>query len=315
LNLKFKKDNSAINMGLASQFDVNEASMFYPLFCSYASGCFKQRKAEMSIFIDLVNKNALLNKFDIHGNVLKDGEKVGEMQISTNNSPYKFVVKAPHVLPKMIGQPSIEVSATHNLGQSLEITTNFAKAKSFSVKKTSGNMREVKFNGKLLFKGEVTKGEKSFKQQIELGNGQKMALTANWEKDALDRSAFRNNDVKVNLAGNNINFDFEVDWDVSNLNNAQFEVEVKGNGPNLGKFEFERKVDWKYDSSTFKTNIVGKSSSEKGWFAEKGFNPVDTKINVDFNYNKMNLNADIVKVVAGKRYAVAVKNNMLQLNM
>jgi len=315
LNLKFKKDNSAINMGLASQFDVNEASMFYPLFCSYASGCFKQRKAEMSIFIDLVNKNALLNKFDIHGNVLKDGEKVGEMQISTNNSPYKFVVKAPHVLPKMIGQPSIEVSATHNLGQSLEITTNFAKAKSFSVKKTSGNMREVKFNGKLLFKGEVTKGEKSFKQQIELGNGQKMALTVTWEKDALDRSAFRNNDVKVNLAGNNINFDFEVDWDVSNLNNAQFEVEVKGNGPNLGKFEFERKVDWKYDSSTFKTNIVGKSSSEKGWFAEKGFNPVDTKINVDFNYNKMNLNADIVKVVAGKRYAVAVKNNMLQLNM
>ena len=176
-------------------------------------------------------------------------------------------------------------------------------------------MREVTSNGKLLFKGEVTRGVKSFKQQIELGNGQKMALTVTWKKDALDRSAFRNNDVKVNLAGNNINFDFEVDWDVSNLNNAQFEIEVKGNGPNLGKFEFERKVDWKYDSSTFKTNIVGKSSSEKGWFAEKGFNPVDTKINVDFNYNKMNLNADIVKVVAGKRYAVAVKNNMLQLNM
>ena len=151
LNLKFKKDNSAINMGLASQFDVNEASIFYPVFCSYASGCFKQRKAEMSIFIDLVNKNALLNKFDIHGNVLKDGEKVGELQISTNNSPYKFVVKAPHVLPKMIGQPSVEVSATHNLGQSLEITTNFAKVKSFSVKKTSGNMREVRFNSKLLF--------------------------------------------------------------------------------------------------------------------------------------------------------------------
>merc|ERR1719317_617221 len=124
LNLKFKRDNSAINMGLASQFDVNEASLFYPLFCSYASGCFKQRKAEISIFIDLVNKNALLNKFDIHGNVLKDGEKVAELQISTNNSPYKFMVKAPHVLPKMIGQSSVEVSATHNLGQSLEITTH-----------------------------------------------------------------------------------------------------------------------------------------------------------------------------------------------
>ena len=310
LNLKFKRDNSAINMGLASQFDVNEASLFYPLFCSYASGCFKQRKAEISIFIDLVNKNALLNKFDIHGNVLKDGEKVAELQISTNNSPYKFMVKAPHVLPKMIGQSSVEVSATHNLGQSLEITTNFAKAKSFSVKKTSGNMREVKFNGKLLFKGEVTKGENSFKQQIELGNGKKMALTVSWEKDGL-----RSNDVKVNLAGNNMNVDFEAKWDVSNPNDASFEIEAEGNGPNLGKFEFERKVDWKCDSSKFKINIIGKSSSEKGWFAEKGLNPVDTKIKVIFDYNKMNLNADIDKVVAGKRYSVGVKDNMLTLNM
>merc|ERR1712027_216792 len=153
----------------------------------------------------------------------------------------------------------MEVSATHNLGQSLEITTNFNKLKSFSVKKTGGNMREVKLNGKLLFKGEVSKGDRSFKQQVELGNGQKMAITVSWEKDVLDVSSVRNNGIKF--------------------------------------------------------NIVGNSSSEKGWFAEKGINPVDTKINVDFNYKKMNLNADLVKVVAGKRYGVSVKNNMLQMNM
>merc|ERR1712050_297187 len=188
LNLKFKKDASAINMGLASQFDVNEASMFYPVFCSYASGCFKQRKAEFSIFIDLVNKNALINKFDIHGNILKDGEKVGEL----------------------------EVSATHNLGQSLEITTNFNKLKSFSVKKTGGNMREVKLNGKLLFKGEITKGDRSFKQQVELGNGQKMAITVSWEKEVLDVSSVRNNGIKFNIAGNNVNVDFKANWDLSN---------------------------------------------------------------------------------------------------
>merc|ERR1712117_595115 len=251
----------------------NEASMFYPVFCSYASGCFKQRKAEFSIFIDLVNKNALINKFDIHGNILKDGEKVGELVFSTNNTPYKFMVKAPHVLPKMIGQPSMEVSATHNLGQSLEITTNFNKLKSFSVKKTGGNMREVKLNGKLLFKGEVSKGDRSFKQQVELGNGQKMAITVSWEKDVLDVSSVRNNGIKFNIAGNNVNVDFKANWDVSNPSAAKLEVEAKGNGLNLGKFEFSR--------------------------------------NIDFNYKKMNLNADLVKVVAGKRYGVSVKNNML----
>ena len=137
-----------------------------------------------------------------------------------------------------------------------------------------------------------------------------MALTVSWEKDGL-----RSNDVKVNLAGNNMNVDFEAKWDVSNLNDAAFEIEAEGNGPNLGKFEFERKVDWKCDSSKFKINIIGKSSSEKGWFAEKGLNPVDTKIKVIFDYNKMNLNADIDKVVAGKRYSVGVKDNMLTLNM
>merc|ERR1712086_1028427 len=221
LNLKFKKDASAVNMGLNSQFDVNEASIFYPLFCSYASGCFKQRKADISIFVDLVNKNAVLNKFDVHVNLLKDDEKVVELEICTKHTPYKFILKAPHVLPNLIGQPSVVVKATHNLGQSLDITTNFAKAKSFSIKKTAGNKREVTFNGKLLFKGEMTKENKSFKQQFELANGKSMALTVSWEKEVIDGSGMKANDVKLNLAGNNVNADLEVEWDVSNPSNAE----------------------------------------------------------------------------------------------
>jgi len=301
-------------MGLNSQFDVNEASIFYPLFCSYASGCFKQRKADISIFVDLVNKNALLNKFDVHVNLLKDDEKVVELEICTKHTPYKFILKAPHVLPKMIGQPSVEVKATHNLGQSLEITTNFAKAKSFSVKKTSGNMREVSFNGKLLFKGEMTKANKSFKQQIELGNGKSMALTVSWKNEVIDGSGMKANDVKINLAGNKVNADIDVEWDVSNPSNAQFEIEAKGTGRRLGQFEFKREVNWNFSSNKFNANVIGKSSSAKGWFAEKGFSPIDTKINLDFDYNTMVLNANIVKVVAGKRYAVAVKDNNLDLS-
>merc|ERR1712192_155273 len=108
------------------------------------------------------------------------------------------------------------------------------------------------------------------------------------------------NDVKLNLAGNNVD--------------AEFEIEAKGTGRRLGQFEFKRKIDWNTNGNNFIASIIGKSSSEKGWFAEKGLNPVDTKINVDFDYNNMNLNANIVKVVAGKRYAVAVKNNNLDFS-
>lgn len=55
---------------------------------------------------------------------------------------------------------------------------------------------------------------------------------------------------------------------------------------------------------------IGKSSSEKGWLQRRDLAQL-TKINVDFDYNNMNLNANMVKVVAGKRYAVAVKDNNL----
>ena len=74
MDLNFKKDAAAINMGVKSQFDVNEKSLLYSVFCSYGSGCFKQRKADISVFIDLINMNALINKFDIIANLLKDDE-------------------------------------------------------------------------------------------------------------------------------------------------------------------------------------------------------------------------------------------------
>jgi len=314
LDLNFKKDAAAINMGVKSQFDVNEKSLLYSVFCSYGSGCFKQRKADISVFIDLINKNALINKFDINANLLKDDEKVVEVVVSTKSSPYKLLIKAPHILPNLIGQQSVEVNTVHNLGQSLEITSNFAKASSFSVKKTSGNMREVKFNGKLLFKGGITKGNKSFKQQIELANGKSMALSVSWKNDAVEGSGMKENEIKINLAGNKVNIDGELEWDITNPADVEFEIEAKGTGRRLGKFEFHRKVEMKCTGSEVSAAIVGKFKSQKGFFADKGMSPIDTKININFDYNKMNLNGNMVKVVAGKRYAIAVKDNNLDFS-
>merc|ERR1711892_1879 len=315
LNTNFKKSASAINMGLNSQFDVNEKSVFYPVFCSYASGCFKQRKADISVFVDLVNKNALVNKFDVHATLLKNNEKVVELEACTKHTPYKFIIKAPYILPNMIGQPSVEIEAIHQLGQTLEITTNFAKAKSFSIQKTSGDIREVKFNGKLLFKGAMTKGNKSFKQQIELAGGKSMALTVSWKNDALDASGIRENEVKINLAGGKVNVDGGLVWDLTNPADAEFEIEAKGTGRHLGQFEFKRKVDWEFSGNQIIASIIGQSSSQKGWFADKGFSPIDTKVNINFDYSNMNLNANMVKVVAGQRYAIAVKDNSLVFNL
>merc|ERR1712071_611309 len=141
------------------------------------------------------------------------------------------------------------MGAVHQLGQKLEITTNFAKAKSFSVQKTSGDMREVKFNGKLLFKGAMTKGNKSFKQQIELAGGKSMALTVSWKKEVKCMKCIWENEVKINLAGGKVNVDGRLVWDLTNPADAQFEIEAKGTGRHLGQFEFKRKVDWAFSKS------------------------------------------------------------------
>merc|ERR1712054_688629 len=109
MDLTFKANPSVIEAGLKSQFDVNEASLFYPLFCSYGSGCFKQRKADIGFFVDRQNKNALLNKFDIHADITKDAEKVFQFEFSTKHAPYQFVVKAPYILTNLIGQQSVEI--------------------------------------------------------------------------------------------------------------------------------------------------------------------------------------------------------------
>merc|ERR1712156_424851 len=212
-----------------------------------------------------------------------------------------FIVKAPYLLPRVIGQPSVEIEATHNLGQSLEVSTNIAKAKSFSIMKTSGDMREVRFNGKLLVKGAIT-------------NGKSGALTVSWKNDALDGSGLKTNEIKCNLAGNNLNIDGEFSWDVTNPADGEIEFELKGNGPNLGNFEFSRDFEWNIKGDKLIANIIGKSSSQKGWFAEKGLSPVDTKVNIDFDVNEMSLNANMVKVVNGKRYAIGVKDNNLDIS-
>ena len=96
--------------------------------------------------------------------------------------------------------------------------------------------------------------------------------------------------------------------DLTNPADAEFEIELKGTGRQLGHFEFKHGVDLELSGNNFIAKMIRKSSSTKGWFAEKGFFPVETKVIVDFN---MNLNADMFKSAAGKRYAIAVKDTNL----
>merc|ERR1711971_1416171 len=99
----------------------------------------------------------VMNKWYAKAQVTKDGSKVADVLISTNQQPYKFHVFLPSLLGKLrSGMQEVDVDVAHNPGTSLEMKVNHAgaKFKGFKIAKTgSGSEREIVWNGKKLGSG------------------------------------------------------------------------------------------------------------------------------------------------------------------
>merc|ERR1712106_754080 len=94
-------------------------------------------------------KNAVLNKFMIHGKTEKDGQQVLDVLADFTKSPYEIKIFAP-VVRNLIGSlttgsEGILITIDHQKGSYLEVVTNL---KGFSGLKitTSGNKKELEFN-------------------------------------------------------------------------------------------------------------------------------------------------------------------------
>merc|ERR1719266_1407229 len=102
---------------------------------------FNKRTGEFVFFLNKKERNVLLNKFYVKGEVKKDGQTV---------------MKA--LLTKIYSDmDKYEVTVDHNPGQLLEVKTNGKKFKGFKISRTgSGNEREIEINGKKLGSGDYT---------------------------------------------------------------------------------------------------------------------------------------------------------------
>merc|ERR1712123_92690 len=97
-------DATQFKFGLTGDLTVDPASvLFKNVISNYKILTpFNKRHGEIEIFFDKQNKNAVLNKFMIHGKTEKDGQQALDVLADFTKSPYEIKIFAP-VVRNLIG--------------------------------------------------------------------------------------------------------------------------------------------------------------------------------------------------------------------
>jgi len=295
-----KADSYELNVD--SQFDVNEKSVAYPVFCKY--GCFTQRTMHAKLYVD---RNTPY-KLSLDVDLTKDSVSVLTVDMNSRNNPAVFKIVAPRILPSILptGRESIEFEADHSPGNYLKIKSNTNAISSFKIEKVDGETRRIELNGKELIKAGFTKGDNKITQTSTLPDGRSLTTTISWDSDNL-----KSNKVHVNLDGTERTLDAHIEWDVTNP--AAMTASAKGKGKNArwGEYEISRECKSSFTSSAVSIDWHGDSSFQNSPWPS----PVHTEIKGDFDFASYKYNMKLSKNVAGKTYALSVADGKVNLEM
>merc|ERR1719281_2118061 len=189
INIHTEKDESDGNLRikLNDLVEVDADSLLFRKVVNNYSFLtpFKKRVGEYEIFINKQERNVLFSKFHVRGKVTKDGERVMQLNIATDEKPYKVELYMPVVLNRIYSDmDEYKMSIDHNPGQSLEIKTNGKKFKSFKIARTgNNNERIVEISGKQLASGDYTLTDTSFTTKMTDANGDWIQPSITWEGD------------------------------------------------------------------------------------------------------------------------------------
>merc|ERR1712212_1137864 len=309
-------DASQLKVGLTGDFELNPSSLLYQLVVSKYRILtpFAKRHSELEFFWDKVNKNVVLNKFYAKAKVEKDGAKVAEVLISTNQQPYKFHVFLPALLGKLRpGMQEVDVDIAHNPGTSLEMKVNHAgaKFKGFKIAKTgSGNEREIVWNGQQLGRGDFTLTDKRFTTTQTLSNGKSLTTTITWKNRWDSPNFLLDNKVHVNLDGTERKLDLNMDWGMSKLpdmdlntpEDGHFKMTAVGQNARWGDYSINRDLQWGSTNRRLSLDLTGDAEFGAGPLA--GSSPVQTEVKLSFDVDNADLNGKFMKLYAGKEYSV-----------
>merc|ERR1712102_264836 len=117
-------DHILIKLNDAIEID-SDSALYRRLVGNYKFlTAFNKRVGEYELFVNKKEKNVLLSKFYVKGQVVKDGQKVMNLLLTTNEKPYKAELFLPALLNKIYSDmDEYKVSVDHNPGQYLNVVT------------------------------------------------------------------------------------------------------------------------------------------------------------------------------------------------
>jgi len=311
-------DNNQIKLVLKDSVEIDPDSVLYrKIVRNYRLLTpFNKRTGEFEFFVNKNEKNVLLNKFYVKGEVKKDDETVMKALLTTNDKPYKMSLYMPALLNKIYrDMDKYEVTVDHNPGQLLEVKTNGKKFKGFKIAKTgSGNEREFEINGKKLGSGDYTLTDNSFKTKVTVADGNWIEPKITWQgrlpNNAREAKAFfLKNSMTAEVKGSRRHFNADLDWkmeepdfDFSTPWKCKMNFNIAGEGPNWGTYSLSRDVSASVANKVIKLAVSGDSSFTNGVFAR--ISPVTTDVDLTYKINDRDLVGKFSKVIKGKEYSI-----------
>ena len=315
---KYKGDTSKVDdadmlkVGLKGNFDLSPKSIVSRLIVSKYRILtpFANRKSDFEFFWDKKNKNFLMNKFYVKGNLIKDDVNVFNLLVSTNQTPYKFHLTLPAVLGKLrSGMTEVDVDVIHNPGSSLEMKVNHRPTTFTGFKITrSGGQAEIEWDGKKLGEGEYTLTDKRFSTTQTI-NGKSLTTTVSWKNDWDSLNFLLDNKVHVKLEGLE-KLDLDLDWgmpklpdlDLSTPESGHWKMTAVGNNKWWGDYTIDRDISMSSANGKISCDLSGNSKFTKGPLASAS--PIETLVKASFDVHKFDLEGIFKKVIAGKEYSV-----------
>jgi hypothetical protein len=311
-------NNDEIKLGLTDSLEIDPESILYKNVISKYRflTTFQKRQGSLEIYVNKKDKNLLLNKFFVKGEVVKDGDTAAKILLTTNEKPYKLEIFLPVILQHIKpGMTEAKISIDHQAGEKLEVVTNFEKFKGFKIAKTgNGNERVIEINGRQLAKGDYTLTDQSFSTKVTLEDGNFLEPKITWVGALPNNRAeavefFLKNHFKIKVTGSRRNLNLDLNWkmtkpdfDFSTPENGKLSLKAEGNNPNWGNYKLARDVNFKIESKVIEAKIVGESQFESGILATA--TPIQTDVAFKFLMNDRDLIGHFKKVINGKEYSV-----------
>jgi hypothetical protein len=305
--VSFGGNPSQFELDANSKMTVHSSSLLHQLACNpVMSGlnflCFNNRIMEAKFRADKTKPY----KMNVHTKVDKEGAEVFRIDMQTQTSPYKLTFNWPRmraiVAPYRNGP--LEITADHNPGNSLAITSNIQGFSQFSVVKMPNGQRKVTLNNKEVVTADFQKSGRTITQSTTLPDGRALTTTFKWGND----NNWLNNHIELDLDGTERKLDSKFEWNFGAAAGT-WKLDAVGHNNRWGDYNIHRTGKYANNGGVWTFDVDGTAL----W---KG-NNVKTDVFIKLDTSKIGngkldaITAKLIKVVDGKKYEVNVTDGKM----